>query len=75
MKHGYALFFSLALTALTGFVLLDTFVLPHAVTTVVTTATASGRKRKRPKPNADEREHDRYGGQYDEQHRADRGAE
>lgn len=44
MKHGYALFFSLALTALTGFVLLDTFVLPHAVTTVVTTATASGQE-------------------------------
>ena len=37
-RHGYALFFSLALAALTGFVLLDTFVLPHAVTTVVTTA-------------------------------------
>ena len=41
IKHGYALFFSLALTALTGFVLLDTFVLPHAVTTVVTTAAAT----------------------------------
>lgn len=37
-RHGYALFFSLALTALTGFVLLDTFVLPHAVTAVATTA-------------------------------------
>lgn len=40
-RYGYALFFSLALTALTGFVLLDTFVLPHAVTTVMTTAAAS----------------------------------
>ena len=40
-KHGYVLFFSLALTIWTGFVLLDTFVLPHAVTTVGTTATAS----------------------------------
>ena len=39
--HGYALFFSLALTALTGFVLLDTFVLPHAVTAVATTVAAS----------------------------------
>ncbi len=40
-KHGYALLFSLALAALTGFVLLDTFILPRAVTTVATTATAS----------------------------------
>ena len=40
-KHGYALFFSLALTALTGFVLLDTFVLPHAVTSVATATAAS----------------------------------
>ena len=39
--HGYALFFSLALAALSGFVLLDTFVLPHAVTAVATTAAAS----------------------------------
>jgi exopolysaccharide biosynthesis protein len=40
-KHGYALFFSLALVALSGFVLLDTFVLPKAVTTVSVTATMS----------------------------------
>jgi len=40
-RHGYALFFSLALMALSGFVLLDTFVLPHAVTSVVTATTAS----------------------------------
>lgn len=40
-KHGYALLFSLALVALTGFVLLDTFVLPHAVTAVATTTAVS----------------------------------
>ena len=40
-RHGYALFFSLALMALSGFVLLDTFVLPHAVTSVVAATTAS----------------------------------
>ena len=40
-RHGYALFFSLALMALTGFVLLDTFVLPHAVTAVATTTAVS----------------------------------
>ena len=40
-KHGYALFFSLALIALTGFVLLDTFVLPHAVTSVATATITS----------------------------------
>ena len=40
-KHGYALFFSLTLAALSGFVLLDTFVLPHVVTTVAVTTTAS----------------------------------
>ena len=40
-KHGYALLFSLALVALTGFVLLDTFVLPHAVTAVATTTVLS----------------------------------
>ena len=33
-RHLYALLSSLMLVALTGFVLLDTFVLPHAVTTV-----------------------------------------
>lgn len=33
-KHAYALIFSAALTLVTGFVLLDTFVLPHAVATV-----------------------------------------
>jgi len=40
-KHGYALFFSLALIALTGFVLLDTFVLPHAVSAVAATTAVS----------------------------------
>ncbi|HWQ96800.1 MAG TPA: phosphodiester glycosidase family protein [Clostridia bacterium] len=40
-KHGYALFFSLALVALTGFVLLDTFVLPHAVSAVAVTTAVS----------------------------------
>ncbi|MEN6637468.1 MAG: phosphodiester glycosidase family protein [Clostridiaceae bacterium] len=35
-RHLYALLSSLMLAVLTGFVLLDTFVLPHAVTTVET---------------------------------------
>lgn len=36
VRHLYALLSSLMLTVLTGFVLLDTFVLPHAVTSVAT---------------------------------------
>lgn len=40
-KHSYALLFSLALVALTGFVLLDTFVLPHAVSAVAATTAVS----------------------------------
>lgn len=40
-RHGYALLFSLVLTALTGYVLLDTFVLPHAVTVVSAASTAN----------------------------------
>jgi len=39
-KHAYALIFSAALTMMTGFVLLDTFVLPHAVATVSAVSTA-----------------------------------
>ena len=39
-KHLYALFSTMMLVALTGFVLLDTFVLPHAVTTVETAASS-----------------------------------
>lgn len=45
-RHAYALIYTLALTALTGFVLLDTFVLPHAVSVVSVAAaetTESGR--------------------------------
>jgi len=41
VRHLYALLSSLMLTGLTGFVLLDTFVLPHAVASVATAA-ASG---------------------------------
>ena len=40
-KHGYAIFFTLALSALTGFTLLDTFLLPHAVTSVSTATVAT----------------------------------
>jgi exopolysaccharide biosynthesis protein len=40
-KHLYALLSSLMLTVLTGFVLLDTFVLPHAVASVATASAAS----------------------------------
>ena len=39
-RHLYALLSSLMLVALTGFVLLDSFVLPHAVTTVETAASS-----------------------------------
>lgn len=39
-RHLYALLSSLMLTALTGFVLLDTFVLPHAVASVATAPAA-----------------------------------
>lgn len=39
-KHGYTLFFSLTLAMLTGYVFLDTFVLPHAVTAVSTVTLA-----------------------------------
>lgn len=40
-RHGYTLLFSLALTLLTGYVLLDTFVLPRAGTSVATASAAS----------------------------------
>lgn len=40
-RHLYALISSLMLTVLTGFVLLDTFVLPHAEASVMTTAATS----------------------------------
>lgn len=47
-RHAYAIFYSLALTALTGFVLLDTFVLPHAVTAVVTTVVTTAAASEQP---------------------------
>lgn len=40
-RHLYALLSSLMLTVLTGFVLLDTFVLPHAVASVATASAAN----------------------------------
>ena len=45
-KHGYTLFFTLALAALTGFTLLDTFLLPHAVTSVATETAVSAQTTK-----------------------------
>ncbi len=41
-RHAYALLFSLALTLGTGYALLDTFVLPHADTTVAAVSAESG---------------------------------